>query len=164
MEREKKKWRDILHRLLDITLFLVKQSLTFQVHREDFASENRGNFMELVSLLSNYVPVLKEHSIRLQQSLESGLIPVSYLSPAVQNEFISLLDDAVKQELICEIKKAKFYGTLFDSTPDISHTEQMSQVIRYVKSDNRNVEVKGPFLGFIPLSGNKADSITQKVV
>ena len=164
MEREKKKWRDTLHRLLDITLFLAKQNLPFRGHREDFASENRGNFLEFVSLLSNYDPVLKEYSIRLQQSLESGLIRVSYLSPAVQNEFISLLGDAVKQELICEIKKAKFYGILFDSTPDISHTEQMSQVIRYVKIDNRNVEVKESFLGFIPLSGKKADSITQEIV
>nr|XP_047143105.1 uncharacterized protein LOC124817292 [Hydra vulgaris] len=139
-------------------------TLPFRGHREDFASENRGNFLELVSLLSNSDPVLKEHSIRLQQSLESGLITVSYLSPAVQNEFISLLGDAVKQESICEIKKAKFYGILFDSTPDKSHTEQMSQVIRYVKIDNRNVEVKESFLGFIPLSGKKTDSITQEIV
>ncbi|XP_047143099.1 uncharacterized protein LOC124817286 [Hydra vulgaris] len=127
-------------------------------------SWNRGNFLELVSLLSNYDHVLKEHSIRLQQLLESGLITVSYLSPSVQNEFISLLGDAVKQESICEIKKAKFYGILLDSTPDIFHTEQMSQVIRYAKIDNRNVEVKESFLGFIPLSGKKADSITQEIV
>ena len=63
MEREKKKWRDILHRLLDITLFLAKQNLPFPGHREDFASENRGNFLEFVSLLSNYDPVLKKHSM-----------------------------------------------------------------------------------------------------
>ncbi|XP_065646998.1 uncharacterized protein LOC136076944 [Hydra vulgaris] len=144
--------------------FLAKQNLPFRGHREDFASENRGNFLEIVSLLSNYDPVLKEHSIRLQQSSESGLIPVSYLSPAVQNEFVSLLGDAVKQELICEIKKAKFYTILFDSTPNIYHTEQMSQVIRYVKIDNRNVGVKESFLCFISLSGKKADSITQKII
>ncbi|XP_065665736.1 zinc finger MYM-type protein 5-like [Hydra vulgaris] len=65
MEREKKKWRDILHRLLNITLFLAKQNLPFRGHSEDFASENRGNFLELVSLLSNYDPVFKEHGLQL---------------------------------------------------------------------------------------------------
>ncbi|XP_065642103.1 52 kDa repressor of the inhibitor of the protein kinase-like [Hydra vulgaris] len=94
------------------------------------------------------------------KTLEARLLQ----NKTVQNEFISLLGDAVKQESICEIKKAKFYGILFDSTPDISHTEQMSQVIRYVKIDNRNVEVKESFLGFISLSGKKADFITQKIV
>ncbi|XP_044765413.1 zinc finger MYM-type protein 1-like [Coccinella septempunctata] len=164
MERERKKWRDILHRLLDITLFLSKQNLPFRGHREDIDSDNRGNFLELVNLLSHYDPVLKEHSIRLQQSLEAGMIPVSYLSPAVQNEFISLLGNAVKKEIISEIKKAKYFGILFDSTPDISHTEQMSQVIRYVKIENRKVEVKESFLGFIPLSGKKAHDITEDIL
>lgn len=52
MEMEKKKWRDISHRLLDITLFLVKQNLAFCDHKEDESSLNKGNFLEMVEILS----------------------------------------------------------------------------------------------------------------
>lgn len=59
VEKEKIKWNKILHRLLDITLFLAKQNLPFRGHREDEQSFNRGNFLELVELISHYDPVLK---------------------------------------------------------------------------------------------------------
>lgn len=44
-ENEKKKWRNILYRLLDITLFLAKQNLPFRGHQEDESSLNKGNFL-----------------------------------------------------------------------------------------------------------------------
>ncbi|KAF2895052.1 hypothetical protein ILUMI_11122 [Ignelater luminosus] len=49
---ERKKWNDILHCLLDVTLFLAKQNLAFRGHREHQNSTNRGNFLELVELFS----------------------------------------------------------------------------------------------------------------
>ena len=55
---------------------------------------------------------------------------VSYLSPRIQNEFIELLARHVKQQIIENIKEAKYYTILFDSTPDISHNDQMAQIIR----------------------------------
>ena len=69
IDQNKKKWRDILTRLLDITLFLAKQNLAFRGHKEDETSLNRGNFLELVDLLSKYDPVLKEHLIRFKKSI-----------------------------------------------------------------------------------------------
>lgn len=57
---------DILHRLLDVTLFLSEQNLAFRGHREEISSENRGNFLELVRLLSKYDPGLKEHCLKLE--------------------------------------------------------------------------------------------------
>ncbi|XP_051168336.1 zinc finger MYM-type protein 5-like [Leptopilina boulardi] len=81
MESENKKWRNILTRLLDITLFLSKQNLAFRSHDESENSTNRGNFLEMVKLLSKYDVVLKEHTMRLDRH-------VSYLSPETQNEFL----------------------------------------------------------------------------
>lgn len=120
VETEKKKWRDILHRLLDITLFLSKQNLAFRGHREDELSPNRGNFLEMVELLLKYDPVLKEHVMMLNQSTGRVKVSVSYLSPATQNEFIGALARHVKEKLVTEIKSAQYYGIMFDSTPDIS--------------------------------------------
>ena len=79
MDREKKKWRDILHRLLDITLFLVNQNLAFCGHQEDESSLNRGNMFEMVEILSKYDPVLKEHLNEIKEE-DTVKASVSYLT------------------------------------------------------------------------------------
>ena len=65
---------------------------------------------------------------------------------------------AVRDKIIKEIKEAKYFGILYDSTPDVSHTEQLSQVIRYVQSDfeTGNVRVKETFIKFVELDKKDA--------
>ncbi|KAL4710074.1 hypothetical protein ACJJTC_016476 [Scirpophaga incertulas] len=90
LDQEKKKWRDILSRLLDIILFLARQNLPLRGHREGISSDNRGNFLELVNLLSKYDPVLKEHKIRIEHAIactKSKRVD-SYLSKDIQNEVL----------------------------------------------------------------------------
>lgn len=164
MDTEKKKWRDTLYRLLDITLFLAKQNLAFRGHKEDESSLNKGNFLEMVEFLSKYDPVLKEHLMRLKQSTCELKASASYLAPATQNEFINVLANHVKEMLVMDIKSARYFGIMFDSTPDVSHTDQMSEVIRYVKIHNGKVEVKEVFLGFFPLKGKKAVDLSCEIL
>ena len=60
---------------------------------------------------------------------------VSYLSPKIQNEFIGLLTNSVRNSLVAKIKKNKYYGILLDSTPDVAHREKLSFVVRFVDVD-----------------------------
>ncbi|KAK5642822.1 hypothetical protein RI129_008989 [Pyrocoelia pectoralis] len=106
---EAKKWRNILHRLLDITLFLAQQNLAFRGHREDPSSENRGNFIELVKMMAKYDPVLSEHWSKLQEAAGGSQRVPSYLSKGIQNEFLSILSNHVKQKIIDDIKRSKYY-------------------------------------------------------
>lgn len=89
----------------------------------------------------------------------------SYLSPQIQNEFISLLASSVRNQLISDILRNKYYGILFDSTPDIAHREQFSEVVRYVDIDfdKKTVQIKESFLGFIELHSKDAVSL-EKVI
>ncbi len=41
-----------------------------------------------------------------------------------------------------EILAAKYYGIMFDSTPDMLQVDQMSEIIRYVHIDENKVEIK----------------------
>ena len=63
-----------------------------------------------------------------------------------------------------DIKKAKYFSIIFDSTPDISHIDQMSEIIRSVHIENKKVEIKESFLGFFQLTGKKADDITKDIL
>ncbi|GBL77117.1 hypothetical protein AVEN_12757-1 [Araneus ventricosus] len=51
-----------------------------------------------------------------------------------------------------------------DSTSDISHIDQMCEIIRYVHIENKKVEIKEPFLGLFQLTGKKAVDITEDIL
>ena len=87
----------------------------------------------------------------------------SYLSPGVQNEYIHLMAYHVCKDLTEKIKKVKYCGLIFDSTPDQMHREQVSQVIRYVDVDfdKKTVCVKYVFLGFLQLHQKDAGSFIE---
>ncbi|XP_042210339.1 uncharacterized protein LOC121858193 [Homarus americanus] len=44
----------------------------------------------------------------------------------------------VKEKFLADIKKAKYFGILFDSIPDISHTDQMSE--KYMQTEGISLE------------------------
>ena len=60
----RKKWVQILHRVVDMIRFLSKQNLSFRGHVETIKPDSSGNFIELTKLLSNYDPELREHVVR----------------------------------------------------------------------------------------------------
>ena len=146
----RKKWVQILHRVVDMIRFLSKQNLSFRGQVETIkpkaTSNNSGNFIELTKLLSNYDPVLRKHVVRCQ-NLNQG--QQSYLSPQIQNELIDIMGQRVRKHILGDIEKAKYISIIFDSTTDISHHDQLSQTIRYVKIDDQGkVEVKESLMVF----------------
>jgi hypothetical protein len=71
-----------------------------------------------------------------------------YLSPAVQNEFITLLANQVRSDMITRAKNAKYYFLMFDCTPDSSHKEQISEILRYVYITEGRVTIEERFEDF----------------
>ena len=82
-----------------------------------------GNFLETLKLLANYSAVINEHIFGTQIS-KKGM--TTYLSPTIQNELIELLGKKVKDLILEEIKTAKCFSILLDSTPEVSHIDQMT--------------------------------------
>lgn len=67
---------------------------------------------------------LKKHLTQIRQSAESSSrikTMTSYLSSSNKNEFISSLGTAVRKHILRDIKVNKYFGILFDSTPNVSH-------------------------------------------
>lgn len=113
--------RQVLTRLLDITLTLSTCNLTFRGHRENIYSNEsspRGDFLSIVELLAKYDPVL-------QELLNKPNGQTKYLSPKIQNELIAVLVQKVEKALINEIITAAFYSIMFDTTQDVSKTDRM---------------------------------------
>lgn len=123
-------------------LHLAKQNLAFHGHKENISYEHRGNFLELVELLFLYDSVLKEYFVQIKNTSKLAN-STTYLSPSIQNEFINLLESSVKEKMVADIKMAKYFEIMFDSTPDVAHIYQMSEFIRYVHVENgkRSAEI-----------------------
>ena len=68
MDKEKNKWRKILHSVVEVIRFLCTQNLPLLGHREDSNSRNQGNFLETLKLLAKYNAVIKEHLSVIQLS------------------------------------------------------------------------------------------------
>ena len=115
-----------------------------------------------MKFLAVFDPVPREHL----GFIESYPHSTSYLSPGVQNKFIHLMASHVRKNLTEKIKKAKYYGLIFDSTPDQAHREQVSEVVRYVDIDfdKKTVCVKESFLSFLQLHQKDAASFVKVII
>ncbi|GFY54556.1 hypothetical protein TNIN_451981 [Trichonephila inaurata madagascariensis] len=147
--------------MLDIVQFLAKQNSALRDHREDDTSTNRGNFLELVYFLAKYDPVLREHSVRIKMGQNSSL---TYMAPQFQNKFIEIFRNKVRQAIIARVQKAKYYSRIFDSIPDTSHKDQISQVVRYVLIENQKVRVDESFIDFLETKNKTAEGISDIIV
>ena len=123
--------REYLTTLLDAILFLCKQELALRGHREGKESKNKGNFLELLDLLSKRDPDFRKR-------YESRPGNASYTHPEIQNELI----DASAQAVLCKIKddlsKAGYWAPMVDEMRDCSCKEQMAICIRYYHGSTIN--------------------------
>ena len=99
-------------------------------HIDDTESRN---FLGIIELLSKYDPLLSHHVGKVRKSqLSHKRLQVHYLSTRLQNEFIDLCDSFVQTAIINEIHITKYFSNIIDATPDCSHQEQTTFIIRYL--------------------------------
>ena len=60
------------------------------------------------------------------------------MSPSSQNEMISLIATELKSKIIDEINSSYFFSVMVDTTPDMSHKDIMSIVVR-TASENSEI-------------------------
>ncbi|XP_072161308.1 zinc finger MYM-type protein 1-like [Bemisia tabaci] len=158
-EKEVSYWRALLRRVVAAVKFLAIYGLAFRGSSEKIGEESnsKGNYLGLLEFLSEFDPFLKKHIDRYG-TVGSG--HTSYLSSTVSEEFILLMAQKVKTIILQEAKDSKYFGIVLDSTPDISHTDELTFILRYVK----NGEPVERFLCFLPNIGHKAEEVVEAVI
>lgn len=155
-ETEMEYWRQVLYRIVSVIKFLGSRGLAFRGNDQKIGSKQNGNFLGILELISEYDPLLKRH---LSQYGNKGKGRASYLSANTCNEFILLIARKMENKIIAEVQKAKYYSISVDSTPDVSHTDQLVFCIRYVK----NQAPVERFLNFIPIEEHTAEYMADIV-
>lgn len=163
-EREKKKWRAIIERMVAIVQYLAGQCLAFRGESCQLFAPNNGNFLKLIEMLSKFDPIIAEHLNNVQKSKDFKLHMPSYLGNKIQNEIIALLSEEVVKHIISNVKKAKYYSIILDCTPDVSHVEQISVIARFVKISEKEAEIQEQFLGFFPCNDSTGKGLCNFVL
>lgn len=137
---------------------LSERGLAFRGHTEIIGRSDNGNFLGTLEVISEFDPFLKAH---MEKFGNAGKGTPSYLSSTICQEFIELMGGQVLAEMISQIKTAKYFSISVDSTPDVTHTDQLTFIIRYILMNGCVVE---RFAKFLPIQNHSGESLFQSVL
>ena len=159
VEAERMRWRAVLTRLIAIVQSLAVRNLALRGHTETLFTPSNGNFLQEVELMARFDPIMKDHLNRVTRGASHN----SYLGQHVKNELIGLLSSKITSTMVDDIKHAKFFSIILDCTPDISHTEQLSVVIR-VLSLMEKPHIKEHFMGFLEAEESTGHHLSSMIL
>ena len=87
--------------------------MSLRGHRESSNSTNRGNFLEILSLVAKHDPII-------HHKLSNGPRNTLYTSADTQNQLLSLMVSMVRENICNKIQKAEVFSVLADKTKDCS--------------------------------------------
>lgn len=178
IEGEAKYWTEVLKRVVSAIKFLSSRGLALRGDNQVLGDTQNGNFLGMLEFLAEWDAFMAEH-IKRHCNKGRGMIEfnnllrriyfkleicfvghTNYTSSTICDELILLMSKNVLLQIILEVMEAKYFALIIDSTPDISHVDQLSIVVRLVTSCG---EIRERFLGFVPISSHTAASMVDVV-
>lgn len=157
VQEEKRYWINILRRVVAVVKFLAQRGMPFRGNDELLGSVHNGNFLGIMELIAQFDPFLQSH---LNDYGNAGRGKPSYISSTIVEELIKLMADKVRGTIVSEIKEAKYFSVSVDSTPDLSHVDQLTVIVRYLLQ-GKAVE---RFMTFLQIESHKAESLASNLV
>jgi hypothetical protein len=95
----------VLECLVAIIQFLGQQCLAFRGSSDILHEENNGNYLKLVERFAKFDSVMAEHLRRLHDNDTH----VHYLGKDIQNQLIQIISEAVREEILENLKNPKYH-------------------------------------------------------
>jgi hypothetical protein len=172
--------------IVKTVLFCARANLPFRGHRDDGALittapdsnvdtpfalhesdantfKNDGVFRALLRFrMDAGDSILGEH-------FKNAAKNATYISKTVQNELIKICGDIIRDKILSRIKGRQFpvFSIMADETTDVSTTEQMSIIYRYVDEspDNPKVPIiREDFVDFVPVYDLSGRALANKLM
>lgn len=110
-----------------------------------------------MELLDLYDDVMREHLRRVI----SKKMTDHYCSKRIQNELIYLMADQVLLDIQNRLQNEKYFSVIVDCTPDVSHSNKMSFIFRFVEEEAGSILIKEHFIGFVTFNESSGESLTD---
>ncbi|XP_050509357.1 zinc finger MYM-type protein 1-like [Diabrotica virgifera virgifera] len=151
-------WRNVLQRIVATIITLTTRGLSIQGDNSAIGSVQNGNFLGCSELIAEFDPFLREH---LTKFGNIGQGNCNYLPNTICEELIVLMGRKVRRTIVGELKQEKYYSIIVDSTPDVSHVDQLAFLVRYVSGDGMPTE---RFIKYIPSEGHNSAALESTVI
>ena len=147
--------------LLKIVILCGRQGLALRGHRDDRITwaedddwhSNEGNFVELVRFRAETDPVLADHLAKSPHNAR-------YTSKTIQNELVEVIGESIRNDILAEVKQAKFYSVIADEVTDTANKEELSLSLRFVL----NVQVRQVFVDFVEVERITGPVLAQAIL
>ena len=144
--------RHYVRTVAEVVELCARQGLALRGHRESEGERNRGNFLEILTLIS------KKDSI-VRSKLE-GAKYARYTHHDIQNEIIETFSSLIKKDILNDVQISKWFSLLVDESRDIAKIEQLSVCLRYIKDGSPREE----FIGFWETDGLSAIKLCDQII
>ena len=116
--------------------FLAKQNLPLKAHRDDsqYYDAKGVNPGHLHQLLKFWV---EAGDTSLKVHFESGQRNARYISKTIQNQLINILGDQILENIITNVKRAKYFAVAADEATDWSLQTQLTMTLRYIDEEGK---------------------------
>lgn len=125
-----------LEAMVDTVLLCGRQNIALRGHRDSStdveadSTANNGNFLAILDY------AVKRGDKVLGDHLHTAAGNATYTSGKMQNQFIDIIGDHIRSNIINKVKSAKWFTVIADEVTDVSNKEQLSLVLRYVNPDD----------------------------
>jgi len=159
---EKNKWRHILTAVIDSILHCAENNLALRGTSDSIDDRQSGMFLKNIRLIAKYDKEIARHIDSVKNNPNRT---VSYFSKTILNEVLHLMGEQVKNKMFNDIREATYFAISFDCTPDISHKEQMVQIIRYIKlTDDGQYKIEERFIDFIESKSKTGEALASQII
>ena len=135
----------VIESLLKIVMLCGKQGLAYRDDllnwEDEERSSNEGNFVLLVCFRAETDPIFANHLAKLP-------INARYTSKTIQNELVSVIGYNIRNDIINEVKRARFFSVIADEVTNAANREELPSVQQYVPGS----EIKEVFVDFIEVA------------
>lgn len=157
ISRQRAHWQDVLKRIIAAVQFLAEGNSAFRGKTSKLNEDNNGHFLKLIEMISKFDAPMSEHVRRIKDKETRA----HYLGPQTQNELINQMATNVKNSILHDAKTAKYFSVILDCTPDMSHQEQMSLVLRFVNMTSLDVSVEEHFIEFLQVNDQTGKGLSD---
>ena len=135
MQERVQKNRAVITSIVKCLELCGRQGIALRGHRDDNTSTDllyQGKFKAVVNFR------VESGDIVLQEHLKSWSSRETYISKTTQNELIHCMCDFIRDQIVADIIKSKFFSVSADEVTDFSNWEQLGIVFRYVNADGES--------------------------